>query len=499
MNLSQLLRTLLAITALCSSLVVPMASTGAAQTGSDAYVTVGNISVSPETPEPGERVTIRAEFRNSGSSSAAITITEASLRSGGSLLDTADDLGSLGVGDSTEVPFSTIFDSEGEKKLTIVLRGTSPNGGISVIKKPAYLEVERSSDVTLAVTEVYETDAAVGAETPINVTVANGNSEAITGVQLKLSGASVNDPNRITGSIDGGTEEHFQYDITFDKRGTQTLSGEVMYNTVDGDARTTTKAVSIDVVRPEVRSDVSAKTLSNGDTEVTLTNFGNTRFSDVEIAAVEDDDIVAQNLMADIAPDSNESVVFDIPSSVDGTVTYTATYTAAGTSHTTSLQDQSTVSGEIRLVSVEASQSGTGITISGDAANLGSTTADSVLVSVADTDKVSPTAPTGEYYVGEVEKSEFSTFELTAETGSSTDSIPIEITYVVDGDRVTTTQEIGIKATGNKNTPRNNDQGQSANDQNPPESGLPLTAIGVTLAFIAIGIIGFGVYRWRNS
>ena len=497
MNHNQLFQTLIAIIALCSMLAVPVVSTGAPQTGSNAYVTVGNISVSQGTPEPGERVTIRAKFRNSESSGSAVKITEASLRQGGSLLDTANDLGSLGAGDSTEVPFATTFDSEGEKKLIIILRGITPGGGITVIKKPVYVEVEHSSDVTLAVSRVYEADAAVGAETPVNVTVANGNSEAITGVQLELTGASVDNPNRITGSIDGGAEEHFQYDITFDEVGSQTLSGEVMYNTAGGDTRTTIKNIDLDIVRPEVRADVSAHTLSNGDTEVTLTNFGNTKFSDVEITAAQGDDVVAQNLMADIAPDSNESVVFDIPSSVDGTVTYTATYTAAGTSHTTLLQDQSTVSGEIRLVSVEASQSGTGVTITGDAANLGSTTADSVLVRVTDTAGVSPTAPTGEYYVGEIEGSEFSTFELTAEIGSNIESIPVEVTYVVDGDRVTATQKIDVELTGSEDTPSN--QGRSADDQGSSGGGLPLTVIGVVLALIAIGTVGFGVYRWRNS
>ena len=497
MNHNQPFATLIVIIALCSMLAAPVVSTGAAQTSTNAYLTVGNISVSQETPEPGERVTIRAKFQNSESSGSAVKITEASLRQKGSLLNTANDLGSLGAGDSIEVPFATTFDSEGQKKLTIILRGTVANGGIAVIKKPVYVEVERSSDVTLAVSRVYEADAAVGAETPVNVTVANGNSEAITGVQVELTGASVDNPNRITGSIDGGSEEHFQYDITFNEVGTQTLSGEVMYNTVGGDARTTTKNVNLEIVRPEVRADVSTHTLSNGDTEVVLTNFGNTEFSDVEITASEGDDTVAQNLMADIAPDSNESVVFDIPSSVDGTVTYTATYTAAGTSHTTLLQDQSTVSGEIRLVSVEASQSIAGATITGDAANLGSTTADSVLVRVTETPGVSPTAPTGEYYVGEIEGSEFSTFELTAETESNIESIPVEITYVVDGERVTTTQEIDVEPTGSENTPSSQDQ--SASDQGSPESGLPLTVIGVALALIAIGIGGFGVYRWRNS
>lgn len=508
MTRTRLLRAVLVATALCVGLAAPMAAIGTAQTTDStpgAYVTVGNVSMSPENPEPGETVTVTATVRNSESSGGAAEITEVSLQSGVSRLNTAHDLGSLGSGDSTEVPLSTTFDSEGEKRLTAVVRGVSPSGSVFAVEKPVYVDVERSSGVSLAFSKVYDVDAAAGAETPIDVTVANGDSEAITGVQLDVDGADVENPDRITGSIDGGSEDTFQYDVTFDEVGTRTLSGEVTYTTAEGVTRTTTKTADIEAVDPEIRADVSARTTADGETEVELTNFGNARFTDVEVDATANGDVVARNLLGDVDPDSNESVVFDIPSSIDGTVTYTATYTAAGTSHTTSLRDRATVSGEIRLVSVESSQSGSAVTVTGDAANLGSTTAESVLVSVADTADVSPTAPTGEYYVGEVEGSEFGTFELTAERGPSAESVPVEITYVVDGDRVTTTQRIDLGGTGGEPVASSGDgqgqgQGQSANGQDPPGGpggGLPLPAIGVALALLVVAA-GVGVYRWRN-
>lgn len=507
MKRARLLQVFLVAVTLCSSVVVPMASIGTAQStdssSSDAYVSIGNISVSPENPEPGETVTITATAKNSESSGDGVEITQMSLRSGISNRDTASDLGSLGAGDSMDVPFSTTFDSEGEKKLNVVVRGTSPNGGVFVIEKPVYVNVERSSDASLAFSTVHDTDTAADAVTPINVTVANGDSEAITGIHLDLDGASVENSNRIKGSIDAGSEDTFQYDVTFDEVGTQTLTGEVTYTTAGGTTRTTAQSVDIEVVGPEVRADVSAQTTSDGNTEVVLTNFGNAQFTDVEIEATTNGEVVARNLMSDVDPDSNESIVFDVPSSVDGSITYTATYTAAGASHTTSLTDQSSISGEVGLTGVETTQTGTGLTIEGEAANLGSTDAESVLLSVKNTDGVSPAAPSGEYFAGNVEAGEFATFELTADVQSDASSIPVEATYIVEGTRVTTTQQIGVSSMDASAQSGEDRMPANGGEQGPPgaggQSGLPLMEIGIGVAVLLLGGVGFIAYRWRQQ
>ena len=497
------LHLVLVVAVLVGGVAVPMASIGTAQSGG-VYVTVGNVSVSPENPEPGEQVTVTAEFRNSASSEGAAKITEATLRGAGlERRSSVDNLGDLGPGDSIEVPFTTAFSEVGQQRLTFVLRGHNPSGGVFVVERPVYVDVERSGGVSVAFSTVFDTDPAAGAKTPINVTVANGDDEAITGVRLNLDGdGTVEDPRRVKGSIAAGSETTVQYDVTFDEVGTHTLTETVTYRTSEGVTRTTTESVDVDVFAPETRGGLSARTSTNGsgETTVELTNFGNTEFTDVEVAASVNDDVVARNLVADVEPDSSESVIFDVRSSVDGAVTYTATYTAAGATHTTTLRDQSTVSGEIRLVSVETGQTGSSVTVQGDAANLGSTTAESVLVSVADTDAVSPTAPTGEYYVGEVEGSEFGTFELTATTSGDVSSIPVEITYIVDGDRVTATQEIEIEsASSAARGGASGGSNQGAPSGGGPGSGLPLTGIGLALAALLLVGVGVAVYRWRDQ
>jgi len=254
-------------------------------------------------------------------------------------------------------------------------------------------------------------------------------------------------------------------------------------------------------------------------TTVELANFGNADLTDVEVAASAGGEVVGRELMAAVDPGATSSVSVDISGSVDEPVTYTASYTAAGTTHTTSVTGQSSVSGEIRLTGVEATRSGTSVTLQGDAANVGSTDTESVLLSVVDADGTSTASPSGEYFVGAIDASEFATFELTADAAADASSLPVNITYLVDGERVTKTQVVDV-ASGNGTAPAG--QAAAASGQAPGDSGgpaaggpggqqgpggmlstgllgnLPLTEIGVVLALVVVGAIGFAVHRWRN-
>jgi hypothetical protein len=136
--------------------------------------------------------------------------------------------------------------------------------------------------------------------------------------------------------------------------------------------------------------------------------------------------------------------------------------------------------------------------IDGDAANVGGTDAQSVLVSVDETDNVRPVSPSGDYYLGTIEAGEFSTFELTAEVGSEADSIPVEVTYIVDTDQVTTTQQVPIEVTSNARTGESGDESTDGNDSGKESSdGIPSMAIGAGIALL-VAIIGFGLYRRRD-
>ncbi|ELZ43169.1 hypothetical protein C464_17092 [Halorubrum coriense DSM 10284] len=243
--------------------------------------------------------------------------------------------------------------------------------------------------------------------------------------------------------------------------------------------------------------------------EVSLTNFGNTDLTDVEVTATANGNVLDRNFVRDVSPESNRVTAFDTSGVVSDTVEFTATYNAAGDSYSTSLatnvNEETQVPGEIRLTAVEVSRAGSGVMIEGDAANLGGTDVDSVLVQINDTADVQPVSPSGEYFVGGVEASEFATFELTAETESNASSVPVAITYIVDNERVTTTQKVDLTgasiSAGSGSAP--GDGVASGADASGPRAGSagpggpPLWLIAGGIAVITI-LLGGVAYRWRS-
>jgi hypothetical protein len=486
--------------------VAALGAVGAQTTAEpESYVTIGNVTVSPQAPEPGERIRVTAEVRNSESSTGGAEIREVSLR-GPSTSSYADDLGRLGPGDSIAVPFATTFEDSGEKRLTVVLRGFAADGGLIVIEKPVYVDVGEDGGASMSLSVATDADVAAGRPTPVNVTVANGHADAITGVRLDLDGdGSVENPDRVRGSIASGSEHTFRYDVTFDGTGTRTLTGAVSYATADGAMRTATDAVDVEVVEPVVRTDLTASGSANrtGGTEVRLRNVGNVELADVELTARADGDAVARRLLDDVAPGSSASATFDVGSSANGTVRYVATYTAAGADRTTSLRDRVAIAGEIRLTRVEVSRTGGGLTVQGETANVGSTDAESVLLRVASAEGVGPAPPSGEYFVGGIEASEFATFELTAEAPANASSVPVELSYIVDGERVTTTQRVELPSTDAAAAPgRGQSSGPNGGSDDPADGsggGLPLPIVGVVGAVVLLALAGVAVYRWRSG
>lgn len=102
--------------------LLPLTTIGAAQTTSDAFVTIGSASVTPENPEVGEETRITVEFRNSETASGSIDVTEVRVRGPG-IFNKADNIRNLRPGTSVEIPFSATFAEPGLTKPTVYLRG----------------------------------------------------------------------------------------------------------------------------------------------------------------------------------------------------------------------------------------------------------------------------------------------------------------------------------------------------------------------------------------
>ncbi|TKX63002.1 hypothetical protein EXE48_04440 [Halorubrum sp. ASP1] len=394
-------------------------------------------------------------------------------------------------------------------RLAVALLVLSSTGVVAVTADDPAIQL---SSVT-----VTPDDPTTGEQVTIDATISNlENSDTIVDV-TSLYVRSIGTTEEFAriedvGSISPGGSLSVPISATFETAGQKQLDVNLVVQDTNGDYHSYTYPVYVEVSESVVRADLSATATENESetVEVALTNFGNTNLTDVEITAAAGGDVFDRNFARDVSPESSQVTSFDTSDVVSDTVEFTATYDAAGASHSTSLvtdvNEETQVPGEIRLTAVEVSRTGSGVMIEGDAANLGGTDANSVLVQVNETADVHPVSPSGEYFVGGVEASEFATFELTAQTESNASVVPVTLTYIVDNERVTTTQQVDLTdtamAVGPNAAPSDSaatSSGAATSHSGAGEQGglsLPLLAGGVVLITILLAGVA---YRWRSQ
>lgn len=479
------------------------AVTAVSATPSNVAITTVNTSV--DRPAPGEPVTVTMEVRNPESSSGEIQITSTQIRKSGSATRYAyaNDIGALGPGESVKIPLTVRFDDIGEKNLAAWATVRTPSNGIRTAKLPFFIEVTEPDDAVLSVRKPEEIDPVAGEETQINVSVSNSVEDTLSNVRLSLEGdARVESPDRVIASLDQGTQSSHTYQVTFVDAGSQTLNATVTYRSTGGSTRTLSREISTDVEDPVVDTDLTAATAQLNDSsgiEATLTEYGNVELRDGQVRAIVNGDTVTRTLVPDIPPEERYTVTLDGSDIPPGEVTVVARYTAAGEVRTvdTSVDYSPQQTAEITLSSVEASRVGGTLTLDGDAANLGSADARSVLVSVEDATGITPAAPNREYFIGQIPESEFDTFELTADVSPEVERVPVKIDYSVNGEQYS--QTVAIDVSGASTVPENGDGSDSSRSNSSGGSsggGFPLVI--VALGLVVLGSL-FLVYRWRKQ
>lgn len=369
------------------------------------------------------------------------------------------------------------------------------------------------TDVQITSVSVTSNETITGEPVTLETTVSNlqstNGSVFVTDVYLRTSGdASTRERIEDVGSVPPGGSVTIPMTTTFEKPGEKQLTAHVVVRDRSGNHHSYEYPVYVDVEEPNVKAELSTSaTNQSGTTRVSLTNFGNAELSDVEVTATAAGEEFERNFLFDVAPGASQSTTFDTENVSSDRVTFTASYTAAGDQHTAEktvdLQNVKQVDGEIRLTGVETTRTGSSVTIDGDAANVGSTDTESVLVSIPNASGVSPVAPSGEYFIGAIEASEFATFELTGEVDDGTSTVPVAISYIVDGERVTTTQDVNVGAGGGDSVDgetggdgQNPGSGAGGPGGQPGSGGLPLLPIGVVLVILAV--VGVAVFLWRR-
>lgn len=382
--------------------------------------------------------------------------------------------------------------------VALVVLASAMIGGVTVV-------AANGPAVNVSSVNVTPTDPTVGETVTVEVTISNQEgSNSVVDVSSIMLRTTSEHYERVedVGAIAPGGSLTIPITTSFDTAGQKELLAHVSAASQSNGSETSHlrayyRPITIDVEEPEIDAGIAASTNSSGETTVTLTNYGNVEFTDAEIRTSVNGTQRDQRDTFDITPNESESVTFDTANYDSDIVTLTGAYTARGERHevtrTVDLNQQ--VQGEIRLTSVEVTERGTTISVDGEAANIGGTDVESVLVRVPDSDTVSPAGGSGEFFVGSVDASEFATFELSSSVSNGTDTLPIELTYIVDDERITTTQTIDISTAGSSSPEPSQGQpaASSTGDGSSGSLGLPLIPLILGL-FVVVG--GSGVLYW---
>jgi hypothetical protein len=475
-----------------SSLPAGIAAGAANTTSQEASsVSITNVSVSPDDVAPGERVTIRATLKNLETSQSNVEIDSVRVRErklGGNFERTrVRNLGSLNPGASTTVPLSLKFDEPGTKRLLVTFNVVNEEEQRIRVTYPVVVDVTEQHPQL----DIGANDSVASAEESGQVTIANGLDTSARNVVLSVSGSSglsIRNPKSVRPALDSGetTTARFRYEA--DAPGTYQIRAVMRYNVPGGQTRRTTTSVPIEVEPLKRNVVLDATSEREGSTmSIDVFNRGNAPMENVTVTGEAANATVPQRYLGSIPAQSSRSLRLN--ASLDGSaanVRVRATYEIAdrdGTATDTVRLTQTP--GEIELTGLTVQPEGGRLAITGSASNVGLTEASSVTVRVRDTATVTPAAPR-EYFVGRVPASDFVTFEVFARTEGNVSEIPLEVSYLADGERRTRTvlAEVDQPAPSADGPPR---QGGSG--------GLLVPAIGV---IVVLGVLGAIVYGWRN-
>ncbi len=475
---------------LCALLVVSTFPAGVASGAVD--VSISNVTVAPETPAPGDTVTVRTTIANDGTDS--FQVNAVALRSTGNNLEEyarIRNVGTVAADGSLEVPLTATFDSTGERFLRVVVYGEGPGGQSKQVEYPVTIDVRREAPQFA----VDASDTSVGTATTVEATVANGLNYDLRNIELNLTTPD-GVARRVAATLPAGEERVYELSVTPDSPGLKSPEATLRYETPNGRQRTVTRSASFEAeaLRRSVELDASA--VGEGRTRavrVGLSNRGNAPIENVTLSADSPNATLSTVYLPEVSPTSQRTAALNV-SAIDGegsvTATVSATYETAGETRTkTESVDLLSRPGRIRLTGIDVEEEGGNLHVVGSASNVGLTGASGVVVSVLPSESVEPAYPGKEYFVGTVPESDFVSFDVYADADANASAVPLEISYVVDGREVVRRTEVEIPGrTGGEPEPSDGGNGGGG-------GALGALAIGAVVLVAALGLM---YVAWRN-
>ncbi|UVE49154.1 hypothetical protein KU306_09455 [Haloferax larsenii] len=470
-------------------LVVVLAGLPSPTLGAEATAYIDDVSVSPAQPAPGERFTLTTVIQNAENSPSNLDVTDVYVRR----VDDSDDitrveeLGVIPPGSDLSVPLSMRFDKQGTYDLRVNVVGRS-DGQVQRLQYPVVVRVrEGGPQVAVDVG-----DAVIGTETPVRVTVSNGEDAAVRNVRLSLAAgsAAVKNSTRVLPTLDSGAAKTFEFMVTPETDESDVLA-TLQYTTADGNARTAEASAPLvaDQLREEVRLSPTLGSGARPAVLVDVTNLGNAPLEDLVLTLRDGDETVLRKPVRALPAESERTVRLNVSSVDRATLDVVASYETGGLQGEASSSVEYVASpGTIELTGIDVEIEDGKTHISGSASNVGLSDAQSVVVRVVPTDGVVPARPYKEYFVGSVPSSDFASFDLYADVEAGVETVPVEVTYLSDGREKTVRTTVDVSDVSNP---------APAPEQN-SGGGLttPLLLGGGLLAGLVV--VGVGLYAYRQ-
>lgn len=383
-----------------------------------------------------------------------------------------------------DVGLPATVNEPGWYQLRVYVYGeTETNRGVRVTYPVTVQVVERQRPQVDADFE----DGVVGSDSTVSVTVANGLATSVRNVQVELSGehVQIDRQRRVASALGSEAEANYTFEVTPTQAGTQTLTARLTYTDGSGERRTVEETFRYSVERMErnVRLDVAAVRGETPGVEVTVVNLGNADVEDVAVTGESGEAGLSTALVDEVAPRATETVRLNVTNLAGAAteLTVRAEYEVAGEQYETTRTLRGVfVPGRVDLTGIEVAESDDGsVRIAGTASNVGTTRVEAVTVRVRPGDAAGPASPGAEYFVGSIDASDFASFTVNAQVdGENETTIPLEVTYLVDGEERSQTVEATY------------DPPETPEQRGP---GFPLIGVGVVVVVAAGGVV-----LWRR-
>jgi hypothetical protein len=317
--------------------LVLLGGTATVATAAPAHVTVSAMDVSDDEPETGDTITVTPTVRHSSSGSGSFEVTEVTLEdASGTRYAEASDPGTLGPGDTIDVPLRTTVQSAGEKTFVVHVRGVRYDSEgrwdrITHTEYPAHVTVSEPSTETETTPQLnVEAERPIaGTESTVDVTVSNGGDEEISDLSLRLSGLDgMENRTKLRPALGATNSTTFRFDVRPPEAGTSTLTATLEYG--DGDVVETSEAV--DVAPMQADASVYATVSEQNDTlQYRVTNHGNVPLENVVVSGAAVGTPLPATVIPTVDPGTSETATVELNDRPSGPATVSATYGVGST------------------------------------------------------------------------------------------------------------------------------------------------------------------------